>query len=121
MLRATREETRRLGRSGPVYSRELQGGVKGEGRPQVATVSRALDPIRPQLEGEIQAFRSAGDGAGSGKQRSRTLLLGERFQSLAYFTNELFVSEGVSALGNYFSALQKQVQGGAAEPGPSGA
>lgn len=73
------------------------------------------------MEGKIQAIRSAGDGAGSGKQRTRTLPLGKRFQSLAYFTNELYVGEGVSALQNYFLALEKQVQGGAAEPRPSGA
>lgn len=50
----------------------------------------------------------------------RTRSLGKRLQSLVYFRNELYVEEEVSILGDYFLAPEKQVQGGAAEPGPLG-
>lgn len=43
------------------------------------------------------------------EQRTRTRPLRKRFQSLVYFRNELYVGEGVSTLGNYFLALEKQV------------
>lgn len=46
---------------------------------------------------------------------------GKWFQSLGYFKNELYLGEGVPTLRNYFLAPEKQVRGGVAEPGPSGA
>lgn len=110
-LRTTREETRRLDRPGPIYSRELQDGGKGERQPQVATTFRALCPSGRG----IQAICRAVDGAGSGEQRTRTRPIGKWFRSLAR------VGEGGSALRSSFLVPEKQVQGGAAEPGPSGA
>lgn len=62
-------------------------GGKGERVPQVATVSRALCPSTSGAG--IQAIRRAVDGAGFGEQKTRTRPLGNRFQNLAYFTNEL--------------------------------
>lgn len=103
---------------GWVYSRELQDEGRGERRPQVATVYRALGP---HLEGENPSLSSAGDRAGSVEQRTRTRPLRKRFQSLVCVRNELYVGEGVSTFGNYFLAPEKQVWGGKAEPGPSGA
>lgn len=113
-----RRKTRRLGRPGPVYSRELKGGGRGEKQPQVTMVSRTLR--QSTSGGGIQAFRSAGDGVGSGEQRTCTCPLGKWFQSLAYFRNELDVGEEIHTLRNYFLAPEKHVWGGAAEPVPSG-